>query len=198
MPPRRKSRPKPRANTGEAISESRRTGADLEALETLLAESEAKGDLATWKRARAVLRYIQGKKTLDLVEELAVSRSAINTWLRWYETQGAEGLRPRKAPGPAPKLTSAQREQLASWIEGGPQSCGFTSGMWTGPMIGKLIEERFGVRYHNHHVPRLLHAMGFSVQRPRKRLARADQEQQAIWLRERLPAIKKKPQPVEA
>ena len=41
-------------------------------------------------------------------------------------------------------------------------------------MIGDLIEDRFGVRYHNHHVPRLLHQLGFSVQRPRKRLARAE------------------------
>jgi transposase len=65
-------------------------------------------------------------------------------------------------------------------------------------MIGDFIEQRFGVRYHNHHVPRLLNQMGFSVQRPRKRLARADVEAQATWLRESLPRIKKKPRPAEA
>jgi transposase len=72
------------------------------------------------------------------------------------------------------------------------------SGVWTGPMIGDLIESRFGVRYHNHHVPRLLNELGFSVQRPRKRLARADAKKQAVWLRERLPAIKKRPEPAAA
>ena len=65
-------------------------------------------------------------------------------------------------------------------------------------MIGDLIERRFGVRYHNHHVPRLLHQPGFSVQRPRKRLARADAEAQAHGLREKRPAIKKKLQPAAA
>jgi transposase len=40
-------------------------------------------------------------------------------------------------------------------------------------------------------VPRLLHQLRFSVQRPRKRLARADLARQATWLRETLPAIKK-------
>lgn len=65
-------------------------------------------------------------------------------------------------------------------------------------MIGDLIEERFGVRYHNHHIPRLLHQLGFSVQKPRKRLARADAEAQEYWLRERFPAIKKKRKPVAA
>ena len=65
-------------------------------------------------------------------------------------------------------------------------------------MIGDLIAHRFGVRYHNHHVPRLLHDLGFSVQRPRRRLARADAEAQAVWLREKLPRIKKKRPPAAA
>jgi len=52
-------------------------------------------------------------------------------------------------------------------------AAGYPSGVWTGPMIGDLIERRFGVRYHKHNVPRLLHELRFSVQRPRKRLARA-------------------------
>ena len=75
-------------------------------------------------------------------------------------------------------------------------AAGYDSGVWTGPMIGDLIEHRFGVRYHKHNVPRILHELGFSLQRPRKRLARADAEKQATWLRETFPAIKKKRSPV--
>lgn len=187
-----------RSKNGQAISEFRRTGAQLAALEVLVGEAEARGDLDTWRRARAVRRYIDGKKVTAIMEELDVARSSINTWLRWYETMGADGLRPRKAPGAAPRLSVEQRAQLIEIIERGPQEAGFTSGMWTGPMIGQLIRDRFSVSYHNHHVPRLLHQLGFSVQRPRKRLARADAEKQEIWLRERLPAIKKKPMPAGA
>lgn len=65
-------------------------------------------------------------------------------------------------------------------------------GAWTWPMIGDLIADKFGVRHHKHHVPRLLHQLGFSVQRPRKRLARANHEAQAHWLRTRFPEIQKK------
>jgi hypothetical protein len=43
-----------------------------------------------------------------------------------------------------------------------------------------------------HHVPRLLHQLSFSVQRPRKRLARADKAAQELWLTTRLPAIRRK------
>jgi transposase len=42
----------------------------------------------------------------------------------------------------------------------------------------------------------MLNDLGFSVQRPRKRLARADAEAQETWLRETFPAIKKKRLPV--
>lgn len=183
-----------RSKNGEAISVFRRTGEQLRALDTFLADAAARGDLDTWRRARAIRRYIDGRKVTAIMAEIDVGRSTINTWLRWYETAGVDGLKPRKAPGAAPKLDAAQREELTRIIEGGPLDAGFTSGVWTGPMVGQLIRNRYGVSYHNHHVPRLLHQLGFSVQRPRKRLSRADLEAQATWLRDRLPEIKKKPQ----
>ena len=65
-------------------------------------------------------------------------------------------------------------------------------GVYDSRGLGDLIESRFGVRYHRHNVPRLLHELGFSVQRPRKRLARADVAAQATWLRKTFLAIKKK------
>jgi hypothetical protein len=37
--------------------------------------------------------------------------------------------------------------------------------MWTGALVGQWIEQRFGVHYHPQHIPRLLHQLGFSVQR---------------------------------
>jgi transposase len=65
--------------------------------------------------------------------------------------------------------------------------------MWTGKSLAAIIEREFGVSFHPQSVPRLLHEIGFSLQRPRKRLARADPEAQAAWARDRLPAMKKKP-----
>ena len=109
-----------------------------------------------------------------------------------------DGLLTGKALGAAPRLDEAQLAELAAKIEAGPQSAGYGIGVWTGPMIADWIKQRFGVRYHTHYVPSLLNRMGFSVQRPRKRLAHADAEAQALWLREKFPAIKKKPRPAAA
>lgn len=181
-----------RSKNGEAISVRRRTPVAKRKLRGFLRRAKDSGDLATWRRAHAVLGYIEGQSVVALSDELDVTRGSVNRWLQWYEAQGLEGLRPRKAPGPAPRLSETQRAELAQVIESGPMAAGFGSGVWTGPMVGALVRNRFGVSYHNHYVPRLLHELGFSVQRPRKRLARANAELQADWIRRRFPAIKKK------
>jgi transposase len=141
------------------------------------------------------MSYLARKSVISLSQELDVTRGSINRWIQWFNAEGTAGLLSRKSPGKPPRLSEEQRAQLAALIDGGPQAAGFTSGLWTGPMIGDLIRKRFGVSFHHHSVPRLLNQMGFSVQRPRKRLARADAEKQAIWLKDRFPALKKKPTP---
>jgi transposase len=187
-----------RSKTGEAISQKGRFPSARKKLRRFIHAAEKADDLGRWRRGRAVLGYIEGRRVEEMAGELGVDRSSINRWLQWYEGMGVEGLVTGHAPGRAPRLTADQRTRLVELVEAGPRSAGYTSGVWTGPMIGDLIAQRFGVRYHNHHIPRLLHELGFSVQRPRKRLARADAEKQAVWLRETFPAIKKKRLPVAA
>jgi transposase len=187
-----------KTKTGHAIRRACRRPTQLKQLDEFIIEARLKNDLGEWRRGRAVRAYIEGRRVTDIAAECGVTRGSVNRWLQWYDADHVEGLRTSIAEGPAPKLTEDQREALTIIIELGPMQAGYQSGVWTGPMIGDLIEERFGVRYHNHHVPRLLHQLKFSVQRPRKRLARADLARQATWLRETLPRIKKKRGSAEA
>lgn len=180
------------AKKGEAIRPELRTPAARQQLCILLHRAKRSGELPLWRRCKAVLGYIDGKSVITMCGELDVVRASINRWLRWYDVEGLEGLLDRERPGPAPRLSLEQLEKLVCIIEAGPQAASYQTGMWTGPMIGDVIHREFGVRYHNQHIPRLLHQLGFSVQRPRKRLARADAERQAVWIRTTLPAIKKK------
>ena len=182
-----------RAKTGQAISPVRRTVEERLRLTLLLETAAAVGDLATWRRAKAITAYMDGRRVVEVAAELGVGRSSVNTWLRAYETEGVEGLETGKPPGPSVRLTPEQQQELQQALEAGPQMAGFTSGVWTGPLVREYLLQHFGVGYHNHHLPRLLHRLGFSVQRPRKRLARANPEEQAVWMKDRLPAIKKKP-----
>jgi transposase len=188
----------PRSKTGEAISAKRRSRSSIRTLERFIFRAKRDGDLDEWRRGRAVLGYLRGTRVIELAAQLDVTRGSVNRWLQWYEELGVPGIRTQQRPGLAPKLSPEQRAELIAIIDAGPLEAGYGSGVWTGPIIADLIEARFGHRYHNHSVPPLLHRLGFSVQRPRKRLARADEEKQALWLRKRLPAIKKKRLPAGA
>jgi transposase len=187
-----------RCKNGQAIRESQRTPEKLAQLQEFLVEAEAQSDLATWRRARAVLGYIQGKSVAQMTVELDVSLAAVKKWIRWYDVEGVQGLWTRTAPGATRRLSDEQIARLQEVIKAGPQAAGFTAGVWNGPMVRHWIELHFGVTYHKQHIPRLLHQLGFSVQRPRKLLARADAEAQKQWVDVRLPAIKKKPPNAEA
>lgn len=185
-----------RSKNGQAVRGQRRSRAERRRLQRFLREAERRKDLATWRRAKAVLDYLGGKRVITLSENLGVARSSINRWLIWFQAQGTDGLRTKVQAGGMARLNCSQYEELIEMIEIGPQSAGFSTGVWTGPMIGEWIYRRFGIKYHNHHIPRLLHKLGFSVQRPRRRLARADIDRQEIWLRKTFPSIKKKQRPV--
>ena len=180
------------ARSGTALKPSRRTRRSLERVRGFSKGAKSRQDLAEWWRARAVISYIEGTSVINIAENLGVTRGSVNRWLQWYNVCGLDGLRTGDRSGRPPRLTTEQRSKLVALIEAGPLACRFDTGIWTGPMIGELIRRQYGVTYHVHHIPRMLHSLGFSVQRPRKRLARADAEKQEIWVTKRLPAIKKK------
>lgn len=158
----------------------------------MIEASKRKNDLKTWARARVVLGYVEGRLVADLAQELHVDRSTATRWVAAYAERGFPALKPGTPPGPAPKLSAAQSAELAAVIEEGPRATGFDASIWTGRLVSEFIRQRFGVVFHWKYIPELLHRLGFSVQRPRKLLAKADRKAQAIWLRATFPAIKKK------
>ena len=145
-----------RSKKGQAIGRERRTRAQRGLLRTLLKRAKTSGDLKTWRRARAVLGYLRGRSVIEMAKELDVTRGSIHRWLQWFDAEGTDGVRPRKATGPAPRLNPDPLAELTATIDAGPQAAGYATGMWTGPMIGDRIRRRYGVKYHNHHIPRLL------------------------------------------
>ena len=186
-----------KTKAGEAIRPSLRTGKQFTALKRLARESKKAGDIKTWVRAKCVLGYIGGGRAEALAAQFDTTRGSVNRWLVWYNAEGAGGLREQPRPGRPRELTQRDEDLLCTLIDQGPQTAGFTTGVWTGPMIRELIRNTFGISYHKHHIPRLLARLGYSVQRPRKRLAKADKEAQDNWIHVRLPRIKKKRPPVE-
>ena len=156
-------------------------------------EAERDGAYRVAKRLQAVVLNAEGRTSGELAMVLKAPRSRVSEWLSRYQEYGIEGLLEGYRSGRPPELTPQQRTQLGDLLDSGPVAYGLDSGVWTSPMIGWVIEEEFGVHYHPGHVRKLLHGLGFSVQRPRRVLARADAEAQDRWHRRTYPNLKKKP-----
>ena len=162
-------------------------------LERLRREAEQDGAYRVAKRLHAVLLNSEGRSSGELSAVLKAPRSKVSEWLAHYEAHGAEGLLEGFRSGRPPLLTAPQFVELSDIVESGPVAYGYDCGVWTSPMIARVIEEEFGVRYHPGHVRKLLHQIGFSVQRPRRVLVRADPAEQDRWHRRTFPNLKKKP-----
>lgn len=162
-------------------------------IEKVRRDAQRAGDLQTWQRASAVLAGLDGEPGSVVAGRLGVVPSAVTRWFHAYLNKGFEALHPGKAPGQKRRLSDEQMKLLGELVEGGPEAAGFACGIWTARMIGALIQDRFGVTYNWKYVPELLHTLGFSVQRPRKRLSRADHAAQEFWLRHTFPRLKKTP-----
>jgi len=156
-------------------------------------EAEKDGEYRVAKRIHAVTLNMEGRSSIEIAQVLKAPRSAISLWLRNYEEHGLEGLLEGQRPGRPPELTSRQCSTLADIVESGPLAYGFLSGVWTSPILARVIREEFGVQYHPGHVRKLLHQLGFSVQRPKRMLAKADEQQRSRWTRYTYPNLKKKP-----
>jgi transposase len=161
------------------------------ALSALRREAEKDGAHRVARRIHAVLLNHQEHTSGEIAQMLEAPRSKVSLWLRQYESYGWEALLEGHRSGRPQELASTQMSQLDGIIDSGPVAYGFSSGVWTSPMIGRVIEEEFSVSYHPGHVRKLLKAMGFSVQRPRRKLAKADPVAQDRWQRYTYPRLKK-------
>jgi len=97
-----------RAKNGEAIGPRGRSPSGRKKLRRVIRTALKENDLDVWRRGRAVLGYVEGRRVVELAAELVVTRGSVNRWLRWYELLGLTGLLTGTPPGPAPRLTAVQ------------------------------------------------------------------------------------------
>ncbi|MBI4668047.1 MAG: winged helix-turn-helix domain-containing protein [Elusimicrobia bacterium] len=156
-------------------------------------EAEEDGEYRVAKRIHAVVLNMEGRPSTEVATLLKSPRSAVSLWLKRYEGQGLEGVLEGHRSGRPRDLTAQQLTALADIIDSGPVAHGFLSGVWTSPMITRVIHDEFEVEYHPGHVRKILYHLGFSVQRPKRILARADEQKRSRWIRYTYPHVKKKP-----
>jgi transposase len=97
------------------------------------------------RRLHAVLLHADGHTSGQIAALLDAPRSRVSVWLRSYEQDGWAGLQEGAHTGRPPALDSLDRHLLADIVDSGPVAYGFLSGVWTCPMVVRVIEEEFGI-----------------------------------------------------
>jgi putative transposase len=127
----------------------------------------------------------------QIARHLSVSEATVSKWKKKLDQGGSEALQARQASGRPPKLSQADKQKLVSILEQGALAAGFATEQWTQARVKKVIGREFGVHYHRDYISRLLHGLGWSVQKPDPRAIERDEELIQAWLDQDWPRIKK-------
>lgn len=145
------------------------------------------------RRRRALALVRQGLSLNAAARRIGCAPSSVMRWRRAFQRHGREGLKVRPASGRPARLSMRQRQRLLKQLLRGAMAHGYPTDLWTTQRIAELIERRSGVRYHRNHVSRLLHALGWSPQKPERRARERDEQAIARWKRNVWPRVKKTP-----
>ena len=150
-------------------------------------------DLLEDRRRRALALVDSGCSLNEAARRIGCGASSVMRWLHARRRGGEEALRVRFSPGRPPKLRRKQTERLIRLLVQGAMARGYRTNLWTTARIAQLIEDEFAVRYHTHHIGRLMHRLGWSHQKPERRALERNDAAIEQWKRKKWPRIKKKP-----
>jgi transposase len=127
-------------------------------------------------RRQKAIKLLEEQLSLnEIARQIGCNASSVMRWRDRWEELGEEGLKVGASPGRPPKMNEREKAQLLRWLLQGPMAFGWRTDVWTTPRIAALIKRKFSISYHRSHVGRLMHAFGWSVQKPERRALERDE-----------------------
>lgn len=108
----------------------------------------------------------QGIKQGMIAQAFGIRQNTVSVIVR--ALKAGVGCTQRGGRGAKPKLTQAQKDELATLLQQGPQAHGYH--LWNKQSVGALIEQQFQVVYHKNYIYQVMRAIGFSAQKPKKKI----------------------------
>ena len=149
-----------------------RTPAELRAL----ARRERDGRVSS--RLLALANALDGMSREEAARAAGMDRQTLRDWVHRYNAEGVEGLRDRPRPGRPCALNEGQQAALKGLVLKGPALGRDGCVAWRARDLCALVEERFGVRYGESGMLRLLKGLDLSWQKTRPIHPEADPKAQ--------------------
>ena len=145
------------------------------------------------RRWRALRLLDKGYSLNEVGRVVGCAPSSVMRWREVRRRRGKQGLKVRSSPGRPPKLGPGERRRLMRLLLKGAMAHGYRTELWTTARIAELIERQFGVTYHRDHVGCLMHNLGWSHQKPKRRALERNESTIEQWKRKEWPRVKKTP-----
>jgi transposase len=127
----------------------------------LRAAAAKTADAKVARRMLALAQVLEGAERKTAAETCGMDRQTLRDWVHRYNAEGLEGLSNRHSPGPPPRLSPAQKAELARIVREGPDLAVDGVVRWRRVDLQRRIEARFGVTMHERTVGKQLAALGF-------------------------------------
>ena len=157
------------------------TRLDLSAAELRDAAARTR-DAKAARRMLAIALVLEGRSRDEAARSCGMDRQTLRDWAHRYNAGGLAGLsdRPRRN-GPRPRLSVAQQEQVAGWVEDGPDLRRDGVVRWRCVDLRARILREFSVRLHERTVGRLLRKLSFRRMSVRPQHPQSQPEAQALF-----------------
>jgi transposase len=124
-------------------------------------------DKALFRNATIILMSAAGRSKPEIANVLGCSVGTVDIIRRRYREQGVAGLAKGKPPGRASRATAEYRVALQKAVETPPQSLGYGFSVWSLARLNAHLAKELKVSFSDDQLGRIMHAEGFSVQRPK-------------------------------
>jgi len=139
------------------------------------------------RRLLAIAAVYDGLSRAEAARMGGMDRQTLRDWVYRFNAEGPDGLHDRWGHGPEPKLSTAQRQELATLVGAGPDVERGALVRWRCSDLKDETAARSGVVYSTRSVSRILGELGFAHVSARPRHPRQDGETVEAYKKTSLP-----------
>lgn len=114
------------------------------------------------RRLLSLAAVLDGMNRTDAAQIGGMDRQTLRDWVHRFNKHGPDGLKDSWANGSVPRLNREQLREVAELVETGPDRKTHGVVRWRRIDLQRVIEERFGVLYHERTIGKILKQLGFS------------------------------------
>ena len=114
------------------------------------------------RRLLSLAGVLDGMGRAEAARIGGMDRQTLRDWVHRFNAQGPDGLKDIRSKGHPSRLAPEQLAALAEIVETGPDREKDGVVRWRRIDLKRVVEERFGVVYHERTIGKLLKMLGFS------------------------------------